>query len=233
LNASANEAIYRGSAIYLRHHFSLSLHFCTIATNSPSNCLDFSFFISRSNISCLALTNNSCRSVGPWPGLIHIRSNLMLFNCLFFANAFDYFIGTFSGDPVNITFFNCVFDIQVINTTKEVRLLTTECAYTATVSLHVGSDRCPWPLATRRRLRSSSRTASPTEPLQSSAVAQPSKASRPLNGASIAGIVVACVFGIALLIVVLCKFRPSQGKKVVEPCPSQNVPSYTSSSRFI
>jgi hypothetical protein len=194
--------------------------------------LHFSRDISHSHISCLALTNNSCRSVDPWPGLIHIRWNLTLFNCLFFANAFDYFVGTFF-DPAIITFFNCVFDFQVINTTREVCLSTTECAYTATVSLHVGSDRCPWPLATCRRLRSSSLTASPTEPLQSSAVTQPSEASRALDGASIAGIVVACVLGIALLIVVLCKFRPSQGKKVVEPCPSENVPSYAGSSRFI
>jgi hypothetical protein len=85
--------------------------------------------IINSDISCVALTNNSCRSYFNRPGLILLLSTVAMSNCVFLSNRFDYFIGAISSFTGNITFISCVFDVQSLNKTLSISLSTIDCTY--------------------------------------------------------------------------------------------------------
>jgi hypothetical protein len=110
-------------------HFKLSLHFCTFSRNAPANCLFFSNGIMNSDISCVALTNNSCQSDPEDPGLIYVLSTVAMSNCVFQSNTFDYFLGSSRPSGGDITFINCVFDFPSLNETGSVSFTVANYIY--------------------------------------------------------------------------------------------------------
>jgi hypothetical protein len=78
-----------------------------------------------------------------------------LLSCVFQSNTFDYFVGTSPDLTVNITFINCVFDVQSLNATNAVSFSTTGCTYkTQPTSLTDCRTRTPVPTATRSQTSS-------------------------------------------------------------------------------
>jgi hypothetical protein len=160
VNSSANYAEEGGSAFHAYKHFKLSLHFCTFSRNAPANCLFFSNYIMNSDISCVALLNNSCQSYSEYPGLIFLLSTLAMSNCVFQLNTFDYFLG---GDYI-ITFVNCVFDVPSLNKTESVSFSATIYIYEPQpTSLADCRTRTRSPTATRTPTEATSRTPTDTE----------------------------------------------------------------------
>jgi hypothetical protein len=161
LNSSANYAPRLGSAFHCLGHFNLSLHFCTFSRNAPANCLFFSNDILSSDISCVALTDNSCQSDSGYPGLIGVLSIVVLSNSVFQSNTFDYFLGSALSYEGSITFINCVFDFQSLNKTLSVSLSTTRCTYeTEPTSLIDCQSRTPMPSRTAAKSSTASQTSS-------------------------------------------------------------------------
>jgi hypothetical protein len=131
VNSSANSAstAYRGSGLGVRYQFNLSLHFCTFSQNTRACCLYFSTLILNNDISCIHLLNNSCESDTSYPGLILVRSTLILSLAIFQRNMFDFFLGGVGSSSITIDFVECVFDFWSLSTTESISFLTTKCTY--------------------------------------------------------------------------------------------------------
>jgi hypothetical protein len=127
VNSSTNFASEAegGSGLGTNCHYNLSLRFCTLTRNARRCCLFLTWSIQNSDISCVAMLNNSCESDSSYMGFIFVRSTLTLFNCVFQSNTFDYILG---GDH-SITFANCEFDFQLLNKTGDISFSTTNCTY--------------------------------------------------------------------------------------------------------
>jgi hypothetical protein len=129
LNLSLNWATEHGSGLYVCCHSPLSFQFCTFWSNGDRNCLVFADGIENSDISCLGVINNSCQSSDRRPGLLHLDSMITFYGCIFQLNTFDYFVGSVS-DAINdteVTFIDCVFDFEELNTTRSISISTTNC----------------------------------------------------------------------------------------------------------
>jgi hypothetical protein len=121
LNSSNNWATWCASGLRVSAQFNFSLHFCVVSGNYPANCLYFSCGIWHGDISCVVVSNNSCKSDFIWPGLVYLGSNVTLFQ----SNAFDYFLGGVG----SVMFATCVFDVESLNATKNATFATMICVY--------------------------------------------------------------------------------------------------------
>jgi len=137
MNASSNvvAAEAGGSALWLKYLADIELRFCALSGNSRFNCLYFGVEIASADISCVSMANNTCDPMvdfgrDPHPGLIYARSTVTLSNCAFFANKYDYFLGTRAGSRDSmpkVTFAACVFDEEV-NSTGTITFSLSACA---------------------------------------------------------------------------------------------------------
>jgi hypothetical protein len=162
VNLSANYAGQAASALHVFQHFKLSLHFCLFSRNAPASCLFFGDYIMNSDISCVALTNNSCQSYPDDPGLLQVLSIVAMSYCVFQSNTYDYFLGRSIPEVGSITNINCVFDLQSLNKTLYASFSTTDCTYKAQpTSLPECRSRTPMP--SRTQTKSPTKSQSPTE----------------------------------------------------------------------
>jgi hypothetical protein len=136
VNSSSNDAAAHSSALcvgspfHASNNVNLTLRFCAFCDNRPSNCLFFHFDLLKTDISCLSLVNNSCKSLADWPGLILVwRSALTISSSVFRSNAFNSFVGTDPNYRGKFTCANCVFDVEPLNGTNAVGFWTTNCVY--------------------------------------------------------------------------------------------------------
>jgi hypothetical protein len=127
VNSSGNTGSVSGSGIYLCFIYNLSFKFSTFVKNSPTSTIFFDWHLVNSDISCLALNNNSCPKSGRYPGLIYIEANVTISSSVFQGNSYDYFLGTYYREVGTIAFVKCVFDVPELNTTAAVTFSTSDC----------------------------------------------------------------------------------------------------------
>jgi hypothetical protein len=81
LNLSANWVRDRASGLETNTHFDFSFHFSIFCSNSRGSCLSFGRDILNSDISCLALRNNTVEPDAERPGLLSVYSTIILRSC--------------------------------------------------------------------------------------------------------------------------------------------------------
>jgi hypothetical protein len=125
LNSSSNNAVVFASGLWIGVQHNVSWHYSTLAGNTPANCLFFSVSIPHSDISCIALTNNTCKSNDKAPGFIFVSVAVAISNSVFQGNRYDAFVGGLA----NIQFIRCIFDVQTINKTGGAGMSMTKCMF--------------------------------------------------------------------------------------------------------
>jgi hypothetical protein len=144
VNSTANVASTYASGFYTNNAYNLSLHYCTLAGNSPHTCLGFDLSITNNNIGCIGLYNNTCGGSGG-AGLVHTKCAVTLSDCAFFGNHFqgDWLAGSDANTgPFTLTLVRCLWDFETANQTRRITLKTEGCARRPNAQL-AGTD-CPW-----------------------------------------------------------------------------------------
>jgi hypothetical protein len=130
INSSLNQLYEWASGVGFLNQFGLSMRYCVLEGNRQVNCL-YLASLTNSEVSCVTLWNNSCKSYSSYLGLITVEGAWMM-NCdswVCQGNTFDYFIGTYPGGQSGITFLNCVFDMTSLKMTNAIRCSTVNCVY--------------------------------------------------------------------------------------------------------
>jgi hypothetical protein len=110
LNSSRNAMLISGSGAAVSGYFAVGLHFWVLTDNGHGNCLVLESN-RASDISCLTLANNTCKTMSvDVSGLICISTyDTTLASCVFHSNLYDFFVGT-RNIFVVVTFWRCAFD---------------------------------------------------------------------------------------------------------------------------
>jgi hypothetical protein len=137
LNSSRNAMLISGSGAAVSGYFAVGLHFWVLTDNGHGNCLVLDSN-RASDISCLTLANNTCKTMSvDVSGLICISTyDTTLTSCVFHSNFYDFFVGTRNTSVV--TFSRCAFDpahwetgaiSPQLTLQAAVALATTQCVY--------------------------------------------------------------------------------------------------------